>query len=215
VNRATLRKAAIMSKLTSHPLFMRNVLVLCSGVLAILGFVISSEASALYLKRPFGPTAAFFAIGMAFAAAVAARRLVAVVLRGPGIPWYVRPGAIPFLIAVVLCAAMAFAAIDVFKPTSALLAVAIPIPARLLHFLAVFLLWITVFDWPMGEQRTHRRHANGACAGEDNIATPAPPPISMVFPQTTQGADHEPAATHPSDQGVSRPRRHQGGHLAK
>jgi len=146
-----------MNNRTSDPVFMRNVLLVLSGVLMLLTYFVSGGRLVSCMVTPYGPLNVMFTAATALLAAVVVMRFAYMLLRGPDSPWYIRPGAIALLAIIVPCGGVSFIAFDAPVRTWAGTLAVIPIQACILEFLSMLLLFVVILDWPTQRFSTYTR----------------------------------------------------------
>jgi hypothetical protein len=153
---------------------MRNMLLIMAVALLATAVLVDPGRLSCYMAGPAGPIAAVFAAGTALIFAMAVRQHVGHILRGPEEPWYVRPGAIVLLVVIMPCAALAFTVFDIFTRFSPSLAAAVSMPARILGFLSLFLVWIAILDWPTHGFRRPQRGPSHPYSGNKSTWADSP-----------------------------------------
>ena len=144
-----------MTYRTPNPVFRRNLFLIGAGILLILA-ILTSPSVLLCLVSSKGLAGAALVVGAGLFAAMGIREFAEALLRGPGNPWYVRPGALFFLLIVLICV-NALASL-VCNLAFGLLRLSHIIPQRALifEFMAMGFLWIAILDWPARHERPYR-----------------------------------------------------------
>jgi hypothetical protein len=157
-----------MNNRTSDPVFMRNVLLTALVLLLLLALALSHGAIASYAMSPFGPLVALYPAGLALVIAKSFGLFAVHILRGPGSTWYVRPGAIAFLVVLVPCWCAVFIAVVRAFRFFVQLHPAIPTSARIAEFVSLLLLWIVMLDRPVQGFSTPTRPNHRFKAGHED-----------------------------------------------
>ena len=137
-----------MTRRTSSPTFMRNVLLATAGILLVVAFLINPVAYIAFKSMFWGLMAMVGSAGVACAAAQAVRSLERSTFRESGYPWYRSLGAIAFLVVTLPFVVGAFGLFDHLFLMVCRLSGTVSGLSRTLEYLAMFLLWVTVLDWP-------------------------------------------------------------------
>ena len=144
-----------MRRRTPNPIFRRNLFLAAAAVLSLLA-ILTSPSVLLCLASAKGLAGAALIVGAGLFAAMGIREFAEALLRGPGHPWYVRPG-VPIFLPVAMFSINVLAgfgcdlAFGVFK-----LHRFIPQQALILELMAMEFLWIALLDWPVRAEHADR-----------------------------------------------------------
>jgi len=123
-----------------NPIFRRNALLSAAVVLMLIAVATDPKIlpSVLTIRGLVGTV--LVAVAGLFAA-IGIHDIAETFLRGPGEPWYARPGAMLFLPVVLMATNALLIVFGGIGPLS------VP-KARLYQFTAAELLWIVLLEWP-------------------------------------------------------------------
>ena len=136
-----------MSLISSNPISRRNLFLTFAGILLLLAFL-NSPAILTCLLTTKGLVATACIVGAGFFAAKGIREFAYVFLRGPGVPWYVKPGTFVFLFLILMGINIAANMASSFAFDAFQMAHIIPKRSLILEFMGMEFLWIVILDWP-------------------------------------------------------------------